>query len=132
MQVLHFPAGLGPSQQPGLRNAAPGPVPRLAGYLLSVFTVSLFLLMIGGSAFSNWWLGFWLDQGSQVSLLGAPGTLQGLMAAPEATRSAPLPPEAPPPRSCGQPLPSQDWAPETPFSAPRQRGHRSLCITFSF
>nr|XP_045368943.1 ATP-binding cassette sub-family C member 12 isoform X1 [Camelus bactrianus] len=37
------------------------------GYLLSLFVVSLFLLMIGSSAFSNWWLGLWLDQGSQVS-----------------------------------------------------------------
>ncbi|KAF6287414.1 ATP binding cassette subfamily C member 12 [Rhinolophus ferrumequinum] len=37
------------------------------GYLLSLFTVSLFLLMIGSSAFSNWWLGFWLDKGSQVT-----------------------------------------------------------------
>ncbi|XP_054426212.1 ATP-binding cassette sub-family C member 12-like [Pteronotus mesoamericanus] len=37
------------------------------GYLLSLFTVSLFLLMIGSSAFSNWWLGFWLDQRSQAT-----------------------------------------------------------------
>ncbi|XP_051689838.2 ATP-binding cassette sub-family C member 12 isoform X2 [Oryctolagus cuniculus] len=37
------------------------------GYLLSLFAVSLFLLMIGSSAFSNWWLGFWLDKGSQVT-----------------------------------------------------------------
>ncbi|KAM5262380.1 ATP-binding cassette sub-family C member 12 isoform 1-T1 [Ctenodactylus gundi] len=35
------------------------------GYLLTVFTMSLFLLMIGSSAFSNWWLGFWLDKSSQ-------------------------------------------------------------------
>ncbi|XP_036922273.1 ATP-binding cassette sub-family C member 12 [Sturnira hondurensis] len=37
------------------------------GYVLSLFTVSLFLLMIGSSAFSNWWLGFWLDKGSQAT-----------------------------------------------------------------
>ncbi|XP_021572997.1 multidrug resistance-associated protein 9 [Carlito syrichta] len=37
------------------------------GYLLSLFTVSLFLLMIGSSAFSNWWLGLWLDNGSQMT-----------------------------------------------------------------
>ncbi|XP_023492684.2 ATP-binding cassette sub-family C member 12 isoform X6 [Equus caballus] len=37
------------------------------GYLLSLFTVSLFLLMIGSSAFGNWWLGLWLDKGSQVT-----------------------------------------------------------------
>ncbi|XP_042637639.1 ATP-binding cassette sub-family C member 12 [Orycteropus afer afer] len=37
------------------------------GYLLSLFAVSLFLLMIGSSAFSNWWLGLWLDKGSQIT-----------------------------------------------------------------
>ncbi|XP_040489192.1 ATP-binding cassette sub-family C member 12 isoform X1 [Ursus maritimus] len=37
------------------------------GYLLSLFAVSLFLLMIGSSAFSNWWLGLWLDKGSQMT-----------------------------------------------------------------
>ncbi|XP_073740443.1 ATP-binding cassette sub-family C member 12 isoform X1 [Callorhinus ursinus] len=37
------------------------------GYLLSLFVVSLFLLMIGSSAFSNWWLGLWLDKGSQMT-----------------------------------------------------------------
>uniref|UniRef100_A0A8D0R2S4 ATP binding cassette subfamily C member 12 n=1 Tax=Sus scrofa TaxID=9823 RepID=A0A8D0R2S4_PIG len=37
------------------------------GYLLSLFVVSLFLLMIGSSAFSNWWLGLWLDMGSQMT-----------------------------------------------------------------
>lgn len=42
--------------------------PLFAGYLLSLFAVSLFLLMIGSSAFSNWWLGLWLDEGSQVSV----------------------------------------------------------------
>ncbi|XP_046935164.1 ATP-binding cassette sub-family C member 12 isoform X3 [Lynx rufus] len=37
------------------------------GYLLSLFVVSLFLLMIGSSVFSNWWLGLWLDKGSQMT-----------------------------------------------------------------
>uniref|UniRef100_H0WU32 ATP-binding cassette sub-family C member 12 n=1 Tax=Otolemur garnettii TaxID=30611 RepID=H0WU32_OTOGA len=37
------------------------------GYLLSLFTVALFLLMIGSSAFGNWWLVLWLDKGSQIS-----------------------------------------------------------------
>ncbi|XP_040838073.1 ATP-binding cassette sub-family C member 12 isoform X2 [Ochotona curzoniae] len=37
------------------------------GYLLSLFAVSLFLLMIGSCTFSNWWLGLWLDKGSQVT-----------------------------------------------------------------
>ncbi|XP_020011029.2 ATP-binding cassette sub-family C member 12 [Castor canadensis] len=36
------------------------------GYLLSLFIVSLFLLMMGSSAFSTWWLGLWLDKGSQM------------------------------------------------------------------
>ncbi|XP_016069254.1 PREDICTED: multidrug resistance-associated protein 9 [Miniopterus natalensis] len=37
------------------------------GYLLSLFTVALFLLMIGSTAFSNWWLGFWFDKSSQMT-----------------------------------------------------------------
>ncbi|XP_057566818.1 ATP-binding cassette sub-family C member 12-like [Hippopotamus amphibius kiboko] len=37
------------------------------GYFLSLLVVSLFLLMIGSSVFSNWWLGVWLDKGSQVA-----------------------------------------------------------------
>ncbi|XP_029464337.1 multidrug resistance-associated protein 9 isoform X2 [Rhinatrema bivittatum] len=34
------------------------------GYALSIFVVFLFLLVIGTSAFSNWWLSYWLEQGS--------------------------------------------------------------------
>ncbi|XP_070253924.1 ATP-binding cassette sub-family C member 12 isoform X5 [Myotis yumanensis] len=37
------------------------------GYLLSLFTLTLFLLMIGSTAFSNWWLGFWLDKASEMT-----------------------------------------------------------------
>ncbi|XP_038609802.1 multidrug resistance-associated protein 9 [Tachyglossus aculeatus] len=37
------------------------------GYILVTFVVFLFLLMIGSSAFSNWWLGYWLEQGSGTS-----------------------------------------------------------------
>ncbi|XP_055153991.1 ATP-binding cassette sub-family C member 12 isoform X1 [Symphalangus syndactylus] len=37
------------------------------GYLLFLFTVFLFLLMIGSSAFSNWWLGLWSDKGSRMT-----------------------------------------------------------------
>ncbi|XP_054934884.1 ATP-binding cassette sub-family C member 12 [Physeter macrocephalus] len=37
------------------------------GYFLSLFVVSLFLLMIGSSAFSNLWLGVWLNKGSQMT-----------------------------------------------------------------
>ncbi|XP_044517360.1 ATP-binding cassette sub-family C member 12 isoform X2 [Gracilinanus agilis] len=39
------------------------------GYLLSIFVVFLFFLMIGSSAFSNWWLGYWLDQGSGMGCM---------------------------------------------------------------
>ncbi|XP_074067508.1 ATP-binding cassette sub-family C member 12 isoform X3 [Macrotis lagotis] len=34
------------------------------GYILSISVVFLVLLMIGSSSFSNWWLGYWLDQGA--------------------------------------------------------------------
>jgi hypothetical protein len=44
-----------------------GLAPPLAGYLLSLFIVSLFLLMMGSSAFSTLRLGLCLDKGSQVS-----------------------------------------------------------------
>ncbi|XP_075851725.1 ATP-binding cassette sub-family C member 12 [Microcebus murinus] len=37
------------------------------GYLLSLFTLSLFFLMIGSSAFGNWWLSLWLHEGSQMA-----------------------------------------------------------------
>uniref|UniRef100_A0A8C9UV77 ATP-binding cassette sub-family C member 12 n=1 Tax=Spermophilus dauricus TaxID=99837 RepID=A0A8C9UV77_SPEDA len=37
------------------------------GYLLSLFAMLFFLLMIGSSAFSNWWLGLWLDKGSEIT-----------------------------------------------------------------
>ncbi|XP_006903270.1 PREDICTED: multidrug resistance-associated protein 9-like, partial [Elephantulus edwardii] len=37
------------------------------GYFLSLLVMFLFLLMIGSPAFSNWWLGIWLDKGSQTT-----------------------------------------------------------------
>ncbi|XP_046290970.1 ATP-binding cassette sub-family C member 12 isoform X1 [Marmota monax] len=37
------------------------------GYFLSFFAMFFFLLMIGSSAFSNWWLGLWLDKGSEIT-----------------------------------------------------------------
>ncbi|KAF5919732.1 hypothetical protein HPG69_000333 [Diceros bicornis minor] len=43
------------------------------GYLLSLSTVSLFLLMIGSSAFGNWWLSLWLDKRSWMTC-GPQGT----------------------------------------------------------
>ncbi|XP_021076051.1 multidrug resistance-associated protein 9 isoform X1 [Mus pahari] len=36
------------------------------GYLASFLVLCLFFLMMGSSAFSTWWLGVWLDRGSQV------------------------------------------------------------------
>ncbi|XP_067158934.1 ATP-binding cassette sub-family C member 12 [Apteryx mantelli] len=36
------------------------------GFTLSSFIVLLFMLMIGSSAFSNWWLSFWVEQDSEV------------------------------------------------------------------
>ncbi|XP_072488245.1 ATP-binding cassette sub-family C member 12 isoform X2 [Notamacropus eugenii] len=36
------------------------------GYILSVSMVFLFFLMIGSSAFSSLWLGYWLDQGAGI------------------------------------------------------------------
>ncbi|KAK2506083.1 hypothetical protein MC885_014006 [Smutsia gigantea] len=45
----------------------------LAGYLLSLFVVFFFFLMMGSSALSNWWLGLWLDKGSQASFPFSPG-----------------------------------------------------------
>ncbi|CAK6436568.1 unnamed protein product [Pipistrellus nathusii] len=37
------------------------------GYLLSLLIVTLFLLVIGSTAFSNWWLSFWLDRASEMT-----------------------------------------------------------------
>lgn len=63
---FEFSIRVGPPRGPPLCNPL-DLSPPLVGYLLSLFAVSLFLLMIGSSAFSNWWLGLWLDKGSQVS-----------------------------------------------------------------
>ncbi|NWJ11165.1 MRP9 protein, partial [Crypturellus undulatus] len=40
------------------------------GFTLSSFIVLLFMLMIGSSAFSNWWLSFWVEQDSEVRAQG--------------------------------------------------------------
>lgn len=80
---------------PGSRPAAPctADSPSLAGYLLSLFTVTLFLLMIGSTAFSNWWLGFWLDKASEVSGPRAPADAEevapGSLTPPDAPRARP-------------------------------------------
>ncbi|XP_067258367.1 ATP-binding cassette sub-family C member 12 [Chanodichthys erythropterus] len=34
------------------------------GYILLVVVILLFTLLVGSTAFSNWWLSYWLDQGS--------------------------------------------------------------------
>lgn len=36
------------------------------GYILAVFVFLMFFLMVGSSAFSSWWLGHWIEQGSGV------------------------------------------------------------------
>ncbi|XP_015275296.1 PREDICTED: multidrug resistance-associated protein 9-like, partial [Gekko japonicus] len=41
------------------------------GFILSFFMVLLFALMIGCSAFSSWWLSFWLEQGSGANCSSA-------------------------------------------------------------
>ncbi|XP_051576098.1 ATP-binding cassette sub-family C member 12-like isoform X2 [Myxocyprinus asiaticus] len=37
------------------------------GYLLLLVVVLLFTLLVGSTAFSNWWLSYWLDQGSGLN-----------------------------------------------------------------
>lgn len=64
---FEFPIRVGPTADRILLCNSLDLSPPLVGYLLSLFVVSLFLLMIGSSVFSNWWLGLWLDKGSQVS-----------------------------------------------------------------
>ncbi|XP_044283996.1 ATP-binding cassette sub-family C member 12 [Varanus komodoensis] len=44
------------------------------GFLLWFFIVLLFALMVGCSAFSNWWLSFWLKQGAGVNCSFAQNT----------------------------------------------------------
>ncbi|XP_036439968.1 multidrug resistance-associated protein 9 [Colossoma macropomum] len=34
------------------------------GYFLLLFVILIFILLVGSTAFSNWWLSYWLDQGS--------------------------------------------------------------------
>ncbi|NWX82088.1 MRP9 protein, partial [Nothoprocta pentlandii] len=38
------------------------------GFTLSSFIVFLFMLMIGSSTFSNWWLSFWVEQNAEVRI----------------------------------------------------------------
>nr|XP_033797358.1 multidrug resistance-associated protein 9-like isoform X2 [Geotrypetes seraphini] len=37
------------------------------GYILSIFIILLFILVIGSSVFSNWWLSYWLEQSSGIN-----------------------------------------------------------------
>ena len=80
-------------------SVTPGPLSSPAGYLLSLFVVSLFLLMIGSSAFSSWWLGVWLDKGSQVS---SPLALANVESVAKSLNTMSLP--QPPPQGRGQRL----------------------------
>lgn len=40
--------------------------PVLAGYIIVLITFIIFLLLVGTTAFSSWWLSYWLEQGSGV------------------------------------------------------------------
>lgn len=37
------------------------------GYILLVVVILLFTLLVGSTVFSNWWLSYWLGQGSGVN-----------------------------------------------------------------
>uniref|UniRef100_A0A8C1JB33 ATP-binding cassette, sub-family C (CFTR/MRP), member 12 n=1 Tax=Cyprinus carpio TaxID=7962 RepID=A0A8C1JB33_CYPCA len=37
------------------------------GYILLLFVILLFTLLVGSTAFSSWWLSYWLEQGSGVN-----------------------------------------------------------------
>lgn len=39
------------------------------GPLAFLVIISLFMLNVGSTAFSNWWLSYWIKEGSGVSLL---------------------------------------------------------------
>lgn len=39
------------------------------GPLAFLFIISLFMLNVGSTAFSNWWLSYWIKEGSGVRLL---------------------------------------------------------------
>uniref|UniRef100_A0A8L0DUH8 ATP-binding cassette sub-family C member 5 n=1 Tax=Oncorhynchus mykiss TaxID=8022 RepID=A0A8L0DUH8_ONCMY len=39
------------------------------GYILLSLIIIIFICLVGTTAFSNWWLSYWLEQGSGVSLL---------------------------------------------------------------
>lgn len=38
----------------------------LGGWLVFLFILALFILNVGSIAFSNWWLSYWIKQGSGV------------------------------------------------------------------
>uniref|UniRef100_A0A9J7Y8K9 ATP-binding cassette sub-family C member 5 n=1 Tax=Cyprinus carpio carpio TaxID=630221 RepID=A0A9J7Y8K9_CYPCA len=40
------------------------------GYILLLFVILLFTLLVGSTAFSSWWLSYWLEQGSGVNPSG--------------------------------------------------------------
>uniref|UniRef100_A0AAR2L7B4 ATP-binding cassette sub-family C member 5 n=1 Tax=Pygocentrus nattereri TaxID=42514 RepID=A0AAR2L7B4_PYGNA len=39
------------------------------GYFLLLFVILIFILLVGSTAFSNWWLSYWLHEGSGVNTL---------------------------------------------------------------
>lgn len=74
--------------------------------------------MIGSSAFSNWWLGLWLDKGSQVSFPLALGMLS--CACNEPATAPFLEVEI----SC-----LHNSSPEIPFDFSRQAGHLDFYVS---
>ncbi|XP_072527070.1 ATP-binding cassette sub-family C member 12 [Salminus brasiliensis] len=46
------------------------------GYFLLLFVILIFVLLVGSTAFSNWWLSYWLDQGSgSANVTEIPGNI---------------------------------------------------------
>ena len=41
------------------------------GYVISIFVIFTFFIAIAAQSFATWWLSYWLDQGSGVSLLSS-------------------------------------------------------------
>uniref|UniRef100_A0AAR2LR34 ATP-binding cassette sub-family C member 5 n=1 Tax=Pygocentrus nattereri TaxID=42514 RepID=A0AAR2LR34_PYGNA len=45
------------------------------GYFLLLFVILIFILLVGSTAFSNWWLSYWLHEGSGVNTLTGSGNI---------------------------------------------------------
>uniref|UniRef100_A0A8B9HQL6 ATP-binding cassette, sub-family C (CFTR/MRP), member 12 n=1 Tax=Astyanax mexicanus TaxID=7994 RepID=A0A8B9HQL6_ASTMX len=48
------------------------------GYFLLLLVILIFVLLVGSTAFANWWLSFWLDQGSgSANITNGTGDISG-------------------------------------------------------